>query len=115
MLEGWSIPTETLAAVGLAIGGLLFTSSFPLRSIWGKVSGLIPSLPSIVRKPVDDSSDLARSTDALPPVGFVDHARVIVQAAPKAPPEVLLKYLLDGHTEADALRAEVKRLGEGLQ
>lgn len=106
-MEGWTIPREAIAVVGLIVGVLLFASSFSLKAVWLKVRNLLPvkSIPGDV-----ELSD-RRSSDQLPPVGFNDHVKIVLEASPKAPADVQLSYLLEGKTEAQTLRDEVERLG----
>ena len=103
----WSIPRETLAVVGLIAGVLLFATSFSLKAVWSKVRSLLPPKSIDIEQPKAEQ----RSSDQLPPAGFTDHVTIILEAAPKAPAEVQLTYLIDGKTEAQTLRDEVERLG----
>ena len=57
-------------------------------------------------------SDLVQpSSDKAPPVGFVEHAQMIVDSAPYASSDVQLDYVLQGLTKAQTSREEVLRLG----
>ncbi len=55
-------------------------------------------------------SEVTRSADAAAPGGFSDHVATVLSACPNAPYEIRLAYLIDGLTEAETLRREIKRL-----
>ena len=54
--------------------------------------------------------DATQNSDKPAPDGFVEHAALIVATAPAATPAIREKYMLDGLTEAQVLRAECQRL-----
>ena len=55
------------------------------------------------------------SSDKPAPVGFIEHSRLIVETAPAATPAIRERYMLEGLTEAQVLRAECKRLAPTKQ
>ena len=92
------------------IGGSLLLCLAPAYYAWQRWQARMPA----VVVPVDPAKPPAvttRSTDQMPPDGFTDHVAIVVAAAPTATPEVVLSYLQAGLTEAETLRAEVKRMG----
>ena len=54
----------------------------------------------------------APDSDAAPPEGFVEHVAQVLDACPQAASVDRLKYLQNGFTVAQTLRAEVVRYGE---
>ena len=56
--------------------------------------------------------DPAPDSDAAPPEGFVEHVTQVLDACPQAASVDRLKYLKNGFTVAQTLRAEVLRYGE---
>ncbi len=89
------------------IGGILLLCLAPAYYAWQRWQARTPR--AVV--PVDPQAPEARSSYQKPPDGFTDHVEIVVAAAPTATPEVVLSYLKAGLTEADTLRAEVKRMG----
>lgn len=89
------------------IGGSLLLFLAPAYYAWQRWQARTPR--SVV--PVDP---VTRSSDQKPPEGFSDHVAIVVAAAPTATPEVVLGYLKSGLTEAETLRAEVKRMGGAI-
>jgi hypothetical protein len=91
------------------IGGSLLLCLAPAYYVWQRWQ-------SRVIEPRDKESlpPESRSSDQKPPDGFAEHVAIVVAAAPTATPEVVLSYLRAGLTEADTLRAEVKRMGGAI-
>ena len=89
------------------IGGSLLLCLAPAYYAWQRWQARTPR-PVV---PVDPQAPEARSSDQKPPDGFTEHVAIVVAAAPTATPEVVLSYLKAGLTEAETLRAEVKRMG----
>jgi len=71
------------------------------------------AIPSRQTPDADAGAVPVRSSDQRPPAGFSDHVSCIIAAAPAAEPAVVLGYLQAGLTEAETLRAEVKRMSGG--
>lgn len=86
------------------ISGAALLACATAVGVWQSLRGRVPSWH---RQP----APVAHSSDARPPEGFASHVAVIVSAAPTATPQVVLGYLQAGLTEAETLRAEVKRMG----
>lgn len=70
-----------------------------------RVSGLFSGLDWSENPPAPDS-------DAAPPEGFVEHVLNVLDACPQAASVDRLKYLENGYTVAQTLRAEVIRYGD---
>lgn len=95
------------------IGGSLLLCLAPAYYAWQRWQARTPR-PVVPVVPVDPEKPEARSSDQKPPEGFADHVAIVVAAAPTATPEVVLSYLRAGLTEAETLRAEVKRMGGAI-
>lgn len=59
---------------------------------------------------IESHSVEPHSSDSPAPCGFTDHVSVILDASQGCPAEIRIGYLIDGLTEAQTLRHEVKRL-----
>ena len=90
------------------IGGSLLLCLAPAYYAWQKWQA---RTPAPILHVVDPDDPQRRSSDQKPPEGFTEHVAIVVAAAPTATPEVALGYLKSGLTEAETLRAEVKRMG----
>lgn len=89
------------------IGGSLLLCLAPAYYAWQRWQARTPR-PVVA---VDPETPVARSSDQKPPEGFVEHVETVLAAAPNAAAETVLSYLKSGLTEAETLRAEVKRMG----
>lgn len=90
------------------IGGVLLLCMAPAYYAWQRWQA---RTPAAILHVVDGKDGYRRSSDQMPPDGFVDHVQIVVAAAPTATPEVVLGYLNAGLTEAETLRSEVTRMG----
>lgn len=92
---------KTIIAAVLALIAAITAGPSILNAVKSKLS-TVPTL----------SGEASANSDRLPPEDFKTHAQTIVTAATYADGDTKLKYLLEGLTEAETLKAEVTRMGE---
>lgn len=91
----------------VAIGGL--SLGFFWTILWPILKEWFEKLPKTNSTPVNsEPSPPVKGSDKPAPEGFVEHLKVIQAAAPNGNPEAWWGYALQGLTEADTMRAEVK-------
>lgn len=104
---GKGIFAAILALVAAITAGPSVVSAMRSKLATAPTIDLLP-----VKKESKPESDLVDvSSDKLPPVGFIEHAKMIVESSPFATSDVQLGYVTLGLTEAQVLRAEVTRMG----
>lgn len=101
-----------LALIGLSVVGKdnivsLFSKLFSRQSPPSLKPIQPPADPSLL-PPVYPVDPQGRSSDQLPPIGFVEHLQVIQAVAPRASFEDWWNYALKGMTEAQVAREEAK-------
>lgn len=88
-----------------AIAFLLGISAFQL--LVPMVMELLKATPTTKPNPISLVGK-KRSSDQLPPTGFVEHLKLIEEASPNANAEIRWKYATEGLTEAQVALTEAK-------
>lgn len=114
-----SIDLNNLPSLKVIVGSILALVALVSVGIPGlakwlpKLKSLFDSLPekSSPVKPSPEKSVIERegtqrSSDQLPPEGFVEHLQIIKEAAPNGNAEVWWNYALQGMTEAQVAKSE---------
>jgi len=109
---GIEIPPDmlaTLVGVALLIGGALVAGP----SAIGQLNQWLDESQQTEGDSLDPIEiEGSHDTDKAAPAGFGRHVNLILKCCPDAPEPLKIGYLSEGKTEADVLRAEVKRLSD---
>lgn len=102
MLAELTLDLEQITSAGKIVAGIVLASI----ALWFNrdlFKNLLPAKATTNDSPPEPS---LRSSDELPPEGFIEHLKIIQGAAPKGNPEVWWDYATKGLTEAQVAKAE---------